>query len=226
MPRFAGIVRSVHARLGERVAKGARLAVVESNESLHPFELRAPLAGTVIAKDVVPGEFVASDRVVFELADLDTVWADLDVYRRDFGRLRVGQPLEIDAGDGSPPMASTLAYLSPVGSANTQTLLARAVLANRDGAWRPGMFVTASVEVAATEVPVAVERGALQRVGGRDAVFVAAGDVFEAWPVELGRRDATHVEIVSGLAPGQGYVAAGSFTLKAEAGKSGASHEH
>ena len=57
-------------------------------------------------------------------------------------------------------------------------------------------------------------------------MFITANDVYEAQPVELGRRDATHVEIVSGLAAGQRYVAAGSFVLKADAGKSGASHDH
>jgi cobalt-zinc-cadmium efflux system membrane fusion protein len=82
------------------------------------------------------------------------------------------------------------------------------------------------VEVAASDVPVAVEATALQRLRDWDVVFIAHGDVFEARPVELGRRDAERVEIVSGLAAGQAYVAAGSFILKAEAGKSGASHDH
>jgi cobalt-zinc-cadmium efflux system membrane fusion protein len=154
------------------------------------------------------------------------VWADLDVYRRDFGRLRIGQFVRIDAGDGSPPVQSTLSYLSPIGSVNTQTLLARAVLPNPDGSWRPGLYVTAEVEVASSDVPVAVAIEALQRLRDWDVVFVVANDVFEAQPVELGRRDGAHVEIVSGIAPGQRYVAAGSFVLKAEAGKSGATHDH
>lgn len=226
MPRFPGVVRSVHKRLGDSVARGDLLAVIESNESLHSFELRAPLAGTVIEKDVSPGEFVSSERELYQIADLGSVWVDLDVYRRDFGRLRVGQTARIDAGDGGPPVETTLAYLSPMGSANTQALLARAVLPNPDRSWRPGLFVTAEVEVGASPVPVAVAVEAIQRVRDWDVVFLAANDVFEAQPVELGRRDGTNVEIVSGLAAGQRYVAAGSFVLKADAGKSGASHDH
>jgi cobalt-zinc-cadmium efflux system membrane fusion protein len=226
MPRFPGIVRSVHKRLGDEVARGDLLAVIESNESLQTYELRAPLAGTVTAKDVAPGELAANDRALFEIADLRTVWVDLDVYRRDFGRLRIGQPVRIDAGDGSAPAESALSYLSPIGSANTQTLLARAVLPNPDRSWRPGLFVTAEVEVGASPVPVAVAVEALQRVRDRDVVFLAEGDVFEAQPVALGRRDAGRVEITSGLSAGQRYVAAGSFILKAEAGKSGAAHDH
>jgi len=226
MPRFPGVVRSVHKRLGDPVAAGDLLAVIESNESLHPYELRARLAGTVIAKQISPGEFVSNDREVFAIADLSQVWVDLDVYRPDFGRLRVGQRVRIDAGDGTPPVDSTIAYLSPIGAANTQTLLARAVLPNPDRTWRPGLFVTAEVEVDAAEVPVAVAVSALQRLRDRDVLFVSDGDVFEAQPVEPGRRDGERVEVLSGLAAGQRYVASGSFVVKAEAGKSGASHDH
>jgi len=226
MPRFAGVVRTVHKRLGDAVARGDLLASIESNESLHAFELRAPLAGTVIAKDVAPGEFVTTERALFEIADLSSVWVDLDVYRRDFARLRPGQPVWVDAGDGSPPVETKLAYLSPIGAASSQTLLARAVLANPDRSWRPGLFVTAQVEVGANEAPVAVTTGALQRVRDWDVVFLADGDVYEAQPVELGRSDGERVAITSGLEAGQSYVSAGSFLLKAEAGKSGASHDH
>ena len=226
MPRFPGVVRSVRKRLGDPVSQGELLATIESNESLQAFELRSQLAGTVIAKDVAPGEFVSTERELFQIADLGSVWVDLDVYRRDFGRLRVGQPAHVDAGDGTAPVETKLAYLSPIGSVNTQTLLARAVLPNPDQSWRPGLFVTAEVEVGTSPVPVAVSVDALQRLRDWDVVFLAVGDVFEAQPVELGRRDATHVEVVAGLAAGQSYVAAGSFVLKAEAGKSGATHDH
>jgi cobalt-zinc-cadmium efflux system membrane fusion protein len=226
MPRFPGVVRSVHKRLGDAVAKGDLLAVIESNESLHPYELRARMAGTVLARNVAPGEFVSTDREIFSIADLSTVWADLDVYRRDFTRLKKGQRVLIDADDGSPPAEATLAYLSPVGSVNTQTLLARAVLSNADGSWRPGLFVSAQVEVGEAEAKVAVRQAALQRLRDWDVVFIADKNVFEAQPIELGRRDGERVEVVSGLAPGMPYAAAGSFVLKAEAGKSGASHDH
>ncbi|MEN8158982.1 MAG: efflux RND transporter periplasmic adaptor subunit [Myxococcota bacterium] len=224
--RFPGVVRSVHKRLGDPVARGDLLAVIESNESLRNFELRAPLAGTVIAKHVVPGELASGDRVLFEIADLESVWVDLDVYRRDFGRLQVGQPVRIDAGDGAAPTPSTLAYLSPIGARSSQTLLARAVLPNPDRSWRPGLFVTAEVEVGVSPVPVSVAVEALQRVRDWDVVFLADGDVFEAQPIALGRSDGRQVEVTAGLAAGQRYAAAGSFILKAEAGKAGATHDH
>ncbi len=226
MPRFPGVVRSVHKRLGDAVEKGDLLAVVESNESLHPYELRARTSGTVLARDLAPGEFVSTDREIFAIGDLSTVWVDLDVYRRDFGRLRKGQRVSVHAEDDAPPAEAAISYLSPVGSVNTQTLLARAVLPNPDGSWRPGLFVSARVEVAQAEVPVAVKPSAIQKLRDWDVVFVAEGDTFEAQPVVLGRSDGERVEVLSGLTAGRRYVAANSFILKAEAGKSGAGHDH
>lgn len=224
-PRFPGVVRSVHKRLGDPVAKGDLLAVIESNESLHPYELHSRLAGSVLARDVSPGEFVSTDRPIFTIGDLSTVWVDLDVYRRDFSGLARGQRVWVDPDDGSAPVESTLAYLAPIGSVSTQTLLARVVLANAEGRWRPGQFVSAKVLVAEVPAAVAVRPEAIQRVRDRDVVFIADENTFEAQPVVLGSRDESHVEVVSGLAAGTPHAASGSFILKAEAGKSGAGHD-
>jgi cobalt-zinc-cadmium efflux system membrane fusion protein len=71
-----------------------------------------------------------------------------------------------------------------------------------------------------------VRASALQRLRDGDVVFLAAGDCYEAQPVEIGLSDGISTEIRSGLAAGQRYVAAGSFVLKADVGKSGAGHDH
>ena len=91
-------------------SRGARCwRSIESNESLQPYEVRSRIAGTVIAKDVAPGEFVATDGDLLDVADLDTVWVDLDVYRRDFGKLRVGQPVRSTPATAGRPSRPRLA---------------------------------------------------------------------------------------------------------------------
>ena len=223
-PRFPGIVRSVHKRVGDPVAKGELLAVIESNESLHPYEIHAQLAGVVLERDVAPGEFVSTDRPILTIGNLSTVWVDLDVYRRDFAHLARGQRVQVDAEDGRAPAEATISYLAPIGAENTQTLVARAVLANADGRWRPGQFVSAQVLVREVDASVAVPIGAVQRLGDGEVVFVVDGDVFEPRPVELGARDDASVEVLSGLAAGERFATSGTFILKAELGKSGMSH--
>jgi membrane fusion protein, heavy metal efflux system len=134
--------------------------------------------------------------------------------------------VRIEGGEDLREATATIEYLSPVGAAATQTLLARAILPNSDGRWWPGLFVSAEVVVEAAEVPVAVRAPALQRWRDGEVVFVREGEVFEAQPVRTGRRDRERVEVLEGLAPGREYVAEGSFVLKAEIGKSAASHDH
>lgn len=225
-PRFPGVAVEARKRLGDRVAKDEVVAVVEGNESLRPYEVRSRIAGTAIAKDVVPGEFVASDAPIYVVSDLSRVWVDMQVHRGDFERLAVGQPVAIEDADGGAPIEARIAYLSPVGAADSQALLARVVVENADGRLRPGLFVTAHVTVRETEAPVAVRSEALQRLRDADVVFRADGERYEAQPVEVGARGAEWTEIRSGLAAGDAYAAAGSFVLKADVGKAGASHDH
>lgn len=226
IPRFPGIVREVYKRLGDSVEKGEVLAVVQSNESLERYELRSQISGTVIKKHVTPGEFVSEKDDVYVVADLGSVWVDLNVYRQDFPLLRVGQTVVLDAGEGIEPAEGTIDYISPFGAPSTQTMLARVELPNREGAWRPGLFVTAEVVVDEVEVPVAVRTAALQTLRIGPSVFVRIGDLFEARPIDVGRRDATWTEVRSGLEAGDRYASANSFVLKAELGKAGATHDH
>jgi membrane fusion protein, heavy metal efflux system len=224
-PRFPGVVKDVRARLGDKVAKGDLLATVESNQSLTTYELRAPIAGTIVDRQAALGEFVSEQRPVFVVADLSTVWVDFSVYRRDFNRVHVGLVVTIEPQDGNAPIAARIDYVSPLGSSETQSALARAVVAGT-GWLRPGLFVTGRILLSPKPVDVAIRLDALQTFEGRLVVFVRDGDRFEARRVRLGGRDADQVEVLSGLRPGDVYAAKNSFVVKAELGKRSAAHEH
>jgi len=225
-PRFPGVLKEVRKRLGDKVEKGEVLAVVESNESLERYQLKAEIGGTVIKRNAMLGEFVSGQEPIFMVADLTSVWADFQVYRQDFPMLREGQTVIVDGGVGMEKTKAKISYISPFGSENSQTMLARAVVPNTNGEWRPGLFVKGDVIVDEVEVPVAVKANAVQSIRDWDAVFINVGDFFEALPVELGRRDDEWIEIKSGLKAGERYAAENSFIVKADIGKAGAAHEH
>ena len=140
--------------------------------------------------------------------------------------MRVGQKVMIDPGDSGERIESEIVYISPFGAESTQTMLARAVVKNADGLLRPGLFVAGEVVLYEREVDVAVTQDSIQTVEDKQVVFVREGDAFEVRPVQLGAQDAERAEITLGLLPGEEYVAANSFVLKAELGKAGAAHEH
>lgn len=225
-PRFPGLVKSIQKRIGDRVSKDDLLATIESNQSLTVYELKAPIAGTVIERQISLGEYASEQKPAFVVADLSTIWVDLSIYRQDLRRVRLNDEVLIDPDDGRGEIRGTIAYLAPVGSSETQTALARVVLQNPDGRLRPGLFVTARLVLAARHVAVAVRRSAIQTLDNKTIVFVREeGDKIEARPVELGESDPKFVEIRAGLSAGERYVAENSFVVKAEMGKGAADHD-
>ncbi len=226
IPRYPGIVKQVRKRLGDAVAKDEVVAVVESNESLQSYEVKSSIAGTVIQKNITQGEFVKEGESIYTVADLGTVWVDLNVHRKDFDKLKIGQAVTIFAGKGTANAPGTVSYISPFGAEDTQTMLARVELSNPRGRWRPGLFVSGEIIVEEATVPLAVKASAVQTFRDWEVVFMQDGNVFEIAILKVGRRDAEWVEVVSGLNPGQKYVADNSFVIKADIGKSGATHDH
>jgi membrane fusion protein, heavy metal efflux system len=228
--RFPGIVKTVKKRLGDNVERGEVLAQIESNESLKTYDVTSEIGGTVIQKDVTLGELVKDDKTIFTIANLETVWIDLSIFRRDFGSLAVGSPVEFHTGEGhvagQKHIHATVSYISPFGSEGSQTMLARCVVPNPEGLLRPGLYVDGEVVTGQVAAAVTVRNGALQELEGKTVVFVAEGDAFEARGVQVGVRDAERSEITSGIEAGERYVADNSFVIKAELGKSEAEHEH
>jgi cobalt-zinc-cadmium efflux system membrane fusion protein len=226
-PRFSGVVKSINKELGDTVEKNDLLAVIESNESLSAYEVRSKIEGTVIQRNVSLGEVVSESDDMFVVADLSTVWADLNVYRQDISKLKKGQPVFIH---GSTPDAetveATITYISPVSMEDTQTFLARAVLPNPNLTWRPGLYVVGDVVLEERDVPIAVKASAIQSFRDWDVVFRQVDNLFEIAILELGHRDGDWVEVLSGLEPNSKYVTENSFVVKADVLKSGASHDH
>ncbi len=225
-PRFPGIVKEVKKRLGDSVKQGDLLAVVESNANLQRYEIRSLLAGTVVKKDITLGEFVSESHTIYIIADLSQVWVDLNIYRGDFLKIKIGQELRLSVGNSGPETSTKISYISPFGSEHTQSMLARGILANTTGEWLPGLFVTGDLMLEEVAVPVAVRAEAIQKFRDWDVVFVQEGNTFEILPIEMGRSDGEWVEVLGGMKPGTRYVTKNSFIIKADILKSGASHDH
>lgn len=226
VPRFAGVVREARKALGDAVKEGEVVAVIESNQTLTTFEVKAPIAGIIVERATTAGEAVAEAAPIYTIADLADVWIDLNIQKRDQARVRVGQPVTVLADDGGEPAVGKLAWLSPLGSVESQTLSARVVMPNPDGRWRPGLFVKADITVDEVSVPVAVKESGIQTLFSFTVVFSQHGELYQARPLELGRRSGGYVEILKGLKAGELYVTENSFLIKADIGKSGASHDH
>ena len=112
--------------------------------------------------------------------------------------------------------AGKIAFISPMLSRETRSARVVAEIANDDGIWRPGSFVTGSIAVEQSAVALAAPAAAIQTVGAEQIVFVRTGEGFVKRPLTLGRSDGRTVEVVSGLRPGEIIAVGNSFVLKAE----------
>jgi cobalt-zinc-cadmium efflux system membrane fusion protein len=179
-----------------------------------------------VEKHIALGEAVKEDGQVFTISDLSTVWAEISVPAKDLARVRVGEKVTIKASSFDSTATGTVAYVGALIGEQTRTARARVLLSNPQGSWRPGLFVNVEVISSETEVPVAVLSEAIQNMDGKSVVFVRVDGGFVTQPVQTGRSDEAHTEVVSGIKAGASYAAAGSFVLKAEIGKGSAEHAH
>lgn len=222
--RFPGLIRSVRRSIGDTVKAGETLAVIESNLSLEPVALTAPMAGVITARDANAGE-QSGERMLFTITDPASVWAELSVFPRDRARVRPGAVVHVRAADGGEAISGQVSRIGLEAGGN-QAVTARVVLDNRSGALPPGTFVTAEVEVGSIEVPLAVKSSSLQQFREASVVFERIGDQYEARMLRLGRRHGEWIEVLDGLKPGAIYVSGNSYLIKADIEKSGAAHDH
>lgn len=227
MARFPGPVRTLRANVGDQVRAGQLLATIESNLSLSTYTVSAPISGVVLHRSATVGAVVAEGVPLFEVADLSTLWVDLHIFGNDAGHITAGVPVTVTRMSDGASTGTTLERILPGTATASQSTVARASIDNTDGLWRPGAAVRARIVVDRADAALVVPLAALQTdEGHRDVVYVREGERYEERPVTLGRRDARHVEVIAGLEAGEAVVAAQSFLVKADIGKSAAAHEH
>lgn len=226
IPRFPGIIRQAKKHLGEKVSKGDVLAVIESNQSLNPYEVRSPITGVIVKRHSTVGEYASESTDIFVVADLSTVWGEFYVFSDDFAKVKSGLPVLVEVKPIKEPISSTVSFVSRVVDEHTQSKFVRAVLPNEGEQLYPGAFANALVVLETVKAKTVVDGSALQRLEGGEVVFVWEGDTFEARPVLTGKRDKKHVQILRGLNDGERYATGNTFLIKAEIGKAEAEHAH
>lgn len=226
MARFPGPIRRLNANVGDRVVAGRTLATVESNLSLTNYTITAPISGVVLARNASVGAVANEGMPLFEIADLSTLWVDLHIFGADAQHIRPGVPVTVTRMSDGATVETVLERVLPGTATASQSTVARATIINADELWRPGSAVKARITVEQQPAELVVPLAALQTFRDWDVVFIRVGDTYEVRPVELGKRDGTRVEILSGIKKGDQVVVEQSYLVKADIEKSGASHDH
>ena len=179
--------------------------------------VHSPVSGTVLEKHAVLGQYVAAGQDLYVLADLSRVWLQARVYEHELPGVRRGQSAVATlAAMPGREFRGRVGFIDPIVDPATRTARVRVELPNPDGALKPGMFANAELEVDLGP-RLMVPRSALLDTGTRTLVYVEAGEGrFAGREVKVGERAGDAVEIVEGLAEGEGVVTAAAFLVDSQ----------
>jgi len=197
----------------------------------HPLiPVTTPVGGVVIEKTVTQGEMVSSEKPLFTVADLSTLWVVIDIYEKDFSRLKLGTNVKVSvASFPDKSFRGKIAYISDLVDEKTRTEKARVTIDNSSGLLKPGMFASVLIEAAGggTEKLIAVPEEAVLIEGTKRYIFIqTAPDKFKRQDIETGRTLGTRLEVISGLKEGEAVAVKGAFILKSELKKGELVDEH
>lgn len=222
---IAARTAATEARIALRLATQQRAASGGGGGGLNRLRITAPIAGQVIGRSVMLGQTVAADAELYRIANLANVSLTMNLQPGDAGRVLPGALVVVTA----PGRTGTarVRFLSPALDPQTRLVPVIATIANRESLWRVGEAVRASIELTANGggAAVRVPLTAVQTVEGKRVIFVRTAEGFKAAPVITGDSAGDMIVIRSGLTGAELIATTNSFTLKAELGKSEATHE-
>jgi Cu(I)/Ag(I) efflux system membrane fusion protein len=180
---------------------------------------RSAASGVVLQKPGVAGMRFMPGEVLFEIADLSSVWVLADVFEQELGLVRVGQEakLRIAAYPGKS-FSGKVVFIYPTLDPATRTARVRMELPNPGLLLKPAMY--GEVELAAGDARarvLAIPDSAVLDSGTRQAVLVRRGEgLFEPRTVKLGMRADGYIEVLEGLEAGEQVVVRANFLIDAE----------
>jgi membrane fusion protein, heavy metal efflux system len=190
------------------------------DQSLGSHALRTPIKGTVVERNVAPGQFIEGQLIAFKVANLNHLWVELDVFERNLALIRVGDSAELRPLSGNyGTLQGKVAKVASTIDQETHSAKVRIEVENGDGRLRVGQAIKATIHSSGGKLaprPLIPTR-AITFVDGIPRVFVAVGPhSVRVARVQLGASDGDETEITDGLNETQAVVTDGAFALKSE----------
>lgn len=121
--------------------------LIQSKTITDRVTLYSPIDGTVIEKDIIENSAFKEGDALYRVANLDTVWAYVDIYEFDLAWIRYGQHVDLTA-EAYPGrvFSGMVTFVQPVLNEETRTIRVPVHIENKDHALKPGMFVSAVID--------------------------------------------------------------------------------
>jgi len=186
----------------------AEAELVVARKSLGDAVLVAPFSGIVSQRLAQPGERVALDAKVVSIVDLTRLQLDAAVPPAAIGQVKVGQEMNFRVeGFGEREFAGRIERINPAATAGSRSISVYAVIDNREGLLRGGMFAQGALTLSRVDGALAVPASAVREEIGQTIVYAIEDGRVKKKNVQVGLPDAAgRVQVLAGLAAGDRIV--------------------
>lgn len=179
----------------------------------------SPTSGVVMKKNAVEGHYVKAGDHQYDIADLSTVWVDVEIYEYELPHVKKGMPAEMALSylPGKRFQGKVL-FIYPYLNAKSRTARVRLEFSNAEGHLKPDMYANIHLTGEIRGRSVVIPQEAVIDSGVRKVVFISRGKgKFEPRDIELGPEvDGNRYQVLKGLKAGEEIVISAQFMLDSE----------
>jgi len=188
------------------------------------FEVYSNTSGIVTARRVNTGDHVSEGSVLYDIANLSSIWVLFDAYESDLPFLKVGNTISftLQALPGTK-FSAKIQFIDPVIDPVNRVAKVRVEVSNGGGKLKPEMFATGVVKANLNEFKdkLVIPRSAVLWTGKRSIVYVKQPDTqevnFKMREIDLGPMLGNSYVVLGGLNDGEEIVTDGTFSVDAAA---------
>ena len=198
-------------------------SIIDSENIIETFNIYANFSGVILHKRVSVGDYIKEGEVLFDVQNLNQLWAVFDVYENDLPSVKVGKKISFTTSSiPNKTFTSTINFVEPIINPSTRTAKIRANINNSNHLLKPEMFIEGvmSTENSSNE-SLLVPKSAVMWTGEKSVVYVKLPSMsipsFEFREVTLGRSSGNNYFVLDGLSNGDEVVTNGAFVIDASA---------
>jgi HlyD family secretion protein len=192
------------AALAETDLAQARATLATAQARLDYTTIEAPVAGTLIARDVERGDVVQPGKALMVLSPAGSAQLVVQIDEKNLASLRLGQPA-LASADAYPAdrFAAQVVYINPSVDPQRGSIEVKLSVDKPPDYLRQDMTVSVDIEVARRQHALVVPGSAVHDSSGATPwVLKLAGHHALRQPVKLGASGIDKVEVLAGLAEG------------------------
>ncbi|MCL5130344.1 efflux RND transporter periplasmic adaptor subunit [Algibacter sp. L4_22] len=204
---------------------GKQLEEVEQTGQVkNSFTIYSHVSGVVTEIAINVGSHIMDGKPIFKVSNLNTVWANFDVYENQISQFKKGQDIVVTTkAYSNKEFKGKVDFIDPILDSKTRTVKLRVVLNNKNELFKPGMFVEGRINgvSSSSKAPVLlIPDSAVLWTGKRSVVYIKTNPnepVFQMQDITLGHQFGDNYQVLEGLNNGDVIVTNGTFTVDAAA---------